>query len=509
MTKVFISSTGKDLADYREAAIEICNRIGFSPVAMEFFEAMSAGATEGSKRKLEQADLYVGIFAHRYGYIEQGYDKAVTELEFDYADECGLDRLCFLIRPDYPWPPDLIDYENRDKLTAFKERINKLIRADFTTLDSFKTVLIQALSAWKEQHLAKSELTQLSALSQGIKLAPLRPALVVGREEEINEIKARLGALPGTQKRALTIIRGWPGVGKTTLVNSIAYEQDVIAIFSDGILWTALGEKASVISELGAWGRQLGIPDVGRAATLSEAIARLRTILQSKCMLLIVDDVWQVDDAIPFKQIAGPKCALLITTRMRDIAYNLANLPEEDIFVLGVLPDEKALDLLRCLTPRVVQQYPNLTLALVHDLEGLPLALRVAGRLLEAEATLGVDVRPLMEELRESHRLLEQRAPDDRFDPQTGTTPTIDLLLKNSTDRLDEETRERFAMLGVFAPKPATFDQEAMKHVWEVEDPMPTLHKLVDRGLLEPIVSLGRFQMHAVLVMHAQSLLEE
>jgi hypothetical protein len=226
-------------------------------------------------------------------------------------------------------------------------------------------------------------------------------------------------------------------------------------------------------------------------------------------MLLIVDDVWQVDDAIPFKQIAGPKCALLITTRMRDIAYNLANLPEEDIFVLGVLPDEKALDLLRCLTPRVVQQYPNLTLALVHDLEGLPLALRVAGRLLEAEATLGVDVRPLMEELRESHRLLEQRAPDDRFDPQTGTTPTIDLLLKNSTDRLDEETRERFAMLGVFAPKPATFDQEAMKHVWEVEDPMPTLHKLVDRGLLEPIVSLGRFQMHAVLVMHAQSLLEE
>jgi hypothetical protein len=72
---------------------------------------------------------------------------------------------------------------------------------------------------------------------------------------------------------------------------------------------------------------------------------------------------------------------------------------------------------------------------------------------------------------------------------------------------LDPETCERFAMLGAFAPKPATFDATAMKFVWDVADPMPTVRQLIDRGLLEPIVSQGRFQMHAVLVKHAQALL--
>ena len=121
---------------------------------------------------------------------------------------------------------------------------------------------------------------------------------------------------------------------------------------------------------------------------------------------------------------------------------------------------------------------------------------------------MGIDVRPLMDEIRESHKLLDEIAPDDRFDPATGKTPTIDYLLRRSTERLDEETRERFAMLGAFAPKPATFDREAMAFVWDVADPMLTARKLVDRGLLEPIISLGCFQMHALLVKHAETLLD-
>jgi len=80
-------------------------------------------------------------------------------------------------------------------------------------------------------------------------------------------------------------------------------------------------------------------------------------------------------------------------------------------------------------------------------------------------------------------------------------------LLKNSTDRLDEQTRECFAYLGAFAPKPATFDINAMKFVWQVEDARPIVRELVNRGLLEPVG--GRFQMHALLVAHARSLCEE
>src|SRR5262249_11148831 len=93
--KAFISSTSEDLADYRAAAREVCARLSLIPVGMEDFESMGVGATAGSQSKVKESNVYVGIIANRYGYIEAGHDKSVTELEFEYAGRLGLDRLCF------------------------------------------------------------------------------------------------------------------------------------------------------------------------------------------------------------------------------------------------------------------------------------------------------------------------------------------------------------------------------------------------------------------------------
>jgi hypothetical protein len=57
-------------------------------------------------------------------------------------------------------------------------------------------------------------------------------------------------------------------------------------------------------------------------------------------------------------------------------------------------------------------------------------------------------------------------------------------LLKKSTDLLDSHTLDCYAFLGVFPHKPATFSADAMKSVWNVDDPSPTIRTLVDRGLL-------------------------
>ena len=110
---------------------------------MEYFEAMGVGATAGSLEKLKDAQLYVGIFAHRYGYVENGYEKSVTELEFENAEQ--LERLCFMLDPAHPWPQDAADPEHHKQMTAFQDRVEKLIRAKFTTVDDFKVKLQQAL----------------------------------------------------------------------------------------------------------------------------------------------------------------------------------------------------------------------------------------------------------------------------------------------------------------------------------------------------------------------------
>jgi hypothetical protein len=222
-------------------------------------------------------------------------------------------------------------------------------------------------------------------------------------------------------------------------------------------------------------------------------------------MLLILDDVWQVEHAAPFK-VGGRNCALVITSRLNDAAQALAPTPR-DVYRLAVLTEEKALELLGTLTSETVTDHPGEALELVRNLEGLPLALQVAGRLLHNEARLGWDVSDLLAELREGAGLLSAQAPGDMRGAERDTTPTIAALLRRSTDSLDVETRERYALLGLFVPKPATFDLRAMATAWDVVDPKPTVRTLVNRGLLEP-VSGGRFQMHALLVLHARSLLE-
>jgi len=227
--------------------------------------------------------------------------------------------------------------------------------------------------------------------------------------------------------------------------------------------------------------------------------------LRDKRVLLIVDDVWQAEHALPFR-VGGAACALVMTTRLNDLATALAP-TAADVYRLPVLAEAAALELLGKLTPETVQDYPEGALQLVRDLEGLPLAINVAGRLLHNEARLGWGVGNLLEELRGSS-LLQAQVPSDMTGAGRDTSPTVAALLRRSTDALDPLSRERFALLSLFVPKPATFDLQAMALAWDVEDPRPTVRALMNRGLIEP-VSGGRFQMHALLVLHASALLQE
>jgi hypothetical protein len=300
-------------------------------------------------------------------------------------------------------------------------------------------------------------------------------------------------------------MKGWPGVGKTTIASALAYDPDLAKVFPDGVLWTSLGKEPTVISNMAAWGRALGTDEILKAKSIEEAQSMLAGLLRNKHMLFIIDDVWKAEDAIPFK-VGGAGCATLITTRLDGVAGKLAP-TADDVYRLKVLKDEDALELLRRLAPSVVKQHPKECMMLVQELEGLPLALQVAGRMLNEEANSGFGVTELIEDLRDGAKLLGAKAPADRVDLVTETTPTIAALLYKSLDRLDENTKNCYAYLGVFAPKPATFDAKAMKYMWQVDDPRPVIRTLVDRGLLEYMQELERYQMHALLVMLAKTLL--
>jgi hypothetical protein len=61
--KVFISSTFIDLKDYRQVAIEVANRYGCTPLAMEFFLAQPEEPTKAWDKEIRKCVGCFGIFA--------------------------------------------------------------------------------------------------------------------------------------------------------------------------------------------------------------------------------------------------------------------------------------------------------------------------------------------------------------------------------------------------------------------------------------------------------------
>jgi DNA-binding SARP family transcriptional activator len=335
-----------------------------------------------------------------------------------------------------------------------------------------------------------------------VELLPPPPSLMIGREGALADVRQRLHP---QHAPAEVIVQGYPGIGKTTLSAALAYDRTLHAEYPDGVLWAALGEQPSVAVLLDQWARALGLPeDTGQP--LETQSARLRAHLAQRAVLLIVDDVWEVSHALPFR-VGGARCATLMTTRFNDVARTLCS-RADSLYKLPIIDDRAAMALMYTLAPALREADTPDLLELVHDLEGLPLALQVAGRLLHAEMSMGWGIGALVAELREGRRLLESQAPADRHEVALQASPTVSALLQRSVARLTADLQEKFALLGVFAPKPATFSLQAVSAIWREAAPQAAVRTLADRGLLEPSGD-GRFQMHALLVMHARSMFQE
>src|SRR5574341_408539 len=121
--QVFVSSTYDDLKEERGLVVKAVLEMGHIPVGMEMFSAADEQQWQIITRHIEKSDYYVVIVAHRYGSMEG--DRSYTEKEYDYAIECGIPVLGFVIDEAVPWPPGKTekDQAKRDALAAFKDKV--------------------------------------------------------------------------------------------------------------------------------------------------------------------------------------------------------------------------------------------------------------------------------------------------------------------------------------------------------------------------------------------------
>lgn len=335
-------------------------------------------------------------------------------------------------------------------------------------------------------------------------LKPLYPQVFIGRDEDIQRMLTRLGALPNTTRHPLTVLRGWPGVGKTTFINALLHEPALNAAFPDGVLWAIMGRNGDPLAVLKQWAKQIGAQHIEAMHDGYEVAEEMRRLLDKRKILLVVDDIWEFAQGSRFKQLLGAQPTLLMTTRFTDLAERLAEV-RDNVYWLGVLSEEKSLELLNVFAPTAAPAHEAEMKTLVYVLEGLPLALRVAGALVERDFILGLDVRRLVSSLTTTHELVKHEA--HHIDEATGRTPTISMLFKLSVQTLQPANQRAFACMGAFAPKPGTFDLKAVEFICELDDPGMAVRALVGRGLLEPL-ERGRLQMHSTLSFYAEYLLK-
>src|SRR5258708_9554055 len=105
------------------------------------------------------------------------------------------------------------------------------------------------------------------------------------------------------------------------------------------------------------WGGVFGLTEARMGTlTTSDAWARcLHEQIGARQMLLIIDDGWELADAVTFR-LGGSNCVHLLTTRFPVIASSFVR---ENGTLLLVLNEDGALVLLAYLPPPVVQHYTS------------------------------------------------------------------------------------------------------------------------------------------------------
>jgi len=152
-----ISSTARDLPEHRKQVVEACLRQNMFPLRMEDLPANSDEAAKASLKMVETADVYVGVFANRYGYVPKANNPAqvsVTEMEYNRAVERKIERLIFIMDKSHPITVDDVEIENAAKLKALKERIGteNIVNA-FKSPDDLRAEAINSLSKLRQPDL--------------------------------------------------------------------------------------------------------------------------------------------------------------------------------------------------------------------------------------------------------------------------------------------------------------------------------------------------------------------
>ena len=232
---VMVSSTALDLPEHRKEVMDACLRMGMHPVMMEHLSAGDTTAAEKSLAMVDDAAIYLGVFAYRYGHVPEANNPeqiSITEMEYDRAVERGIPRLIFLMDKSHQLTAADMEEETGDpaeaarrkvKLGELKKRAGKeRVVASFKSPADLRALVIQSLVEHREPDLTKFHyVSDIPAPPEAFIAHPytlLQTHRLVGRQPELNLLTDWV-AKPdsGVYKARILNVVAVGGMGKSAL----------------------------------------------------------------------------------------------------------------------------------------------------------------------------------------------------------------------------------------------------------------------------------------------------
>ena len=315
----------------------------------------------------------------------------------------------------------------------------------------------------------------------------LRDALIAGIHRE----GAVVGIVGAAEQAASSMpgLSGTPGLGKTTTARWLCHDLRVRVAFRDGIHWLEFGKARTATKMLTELVRALGVPrekvDELEHRGMDDLRVEATVQLQGKHSLIVLDDVWDEDQPLPFSRLAGGGVVVLLTTRKGHIIETFGD--ELSNLKLQPFDEASAVQLLVASSGKAhADLYGDDLNALVKLCDGLPAMLcsvgKMCGRKSAKWARTFFDTHKLHRRL----PLTMARADGYQVEAARGN---LFLALQGQLDGIaedDEELVHRCTMLGVF-PEDTLVPVSVLCTLWQADpaDAMATVEKLVSENLIE------------------------
>ena len=331
---------------------------------------------------------------------------------------------------------------------------------------------------------------------------PSEPANFVGRAAELDWLHALLpdaspkrGRVP--QASSVALITGTAGVGKTTL--AIRFARQAGPLFPDGQLYVNLrgfdpaSEPMPPDTALQWFFDALSVPAVSVPPALEAQSALLRTLLDGKRMLLLLDNAHDADQVRPLLP-GSPGCMVLVTSRSQ-----LTGLIVEGArpVPLDVLDAKEAAELVasRLGAERVAAESAAVK-AIVEHSAGLPLALSVTCARAVARPTLRL--ADLAAELADARGRLDALRTGEE-------TTDLRAVFSWSADKLSDQAARMFRLIGLHHGPDISAAAAASLAATTLTGARIALAELTRASLLTEDVA-GRFGCHDLLRAYAAEL---